>query len=222
MKNILKILIISFLISCQNEQVMKTKHSVKLKDTINNIELQTTDENKIEYLPYPYDTILSGGYYLKYKLDTINLIQSLTLMKGNKEIKFLNDCSYPLLFKNLGYIGADFDSSFVFVQSYGSGNPHIIQLINKETGKILLKGHWIDANEKEQILLYIENEFEKNEKIILYDIKRKKKRIINEDLKNIDFVDRLRYCVKIDTVTPKRIILKIETKKGNILKKYNR
>lgn len=90
--------------------------------------------NKKEIEQYSYDTLLSQGYHLSYRVVIIDSatnegLQSLTLVKGKKDIKQLSETSYPMLHKSLGYIGADFGDIFLFVQSFGAGNPHEIQLI---------------------------------------------------------------------------------------------
>ena len=55
-----------------------------------------------------------------------------------------------MLYKNLGYVGADFTNYFVLVHSFGLGNPRQIELIKKSTGKNILKENavWIDADEE--------------------------------------------------------------------------
>jgi hypothetical protein len=147
-------------------------------------------------------------------------------MKDTVEIRDLNGgSSYGLPQKNIGYVGADFDSSFVFVQSFGSGNPHNIQLIDKRTGKELRKGAWVDANDKEQILLYIENEHEDTEELKIYDVKNNNEIIISDfkDSKCVqDVIGGLRNCIELDTVTMNEIVLKVDTDKERIIKKYNR
>ncbi|UUV22088.1 hypothetical protein [Paenimyroides aestuarii] len=226
-QTILIILIFIVLISCQNKsQEGKIFDSINYSDTTI-VEHQTPD-GIIEFEPYDYDTILSGGYNFKYKVYTDKTgekLQSLTLRKGDDEIKVLNETSFPMLFKNLGYIGADFDSSFVFVQSFGSGNPHEIQLIDKKTGKELRKGTWVDVDEKEQVMLYIENEHEQNEKLLIYDIKNRNE-ILSTGFEKSKCVEHviggLRNCVEIDTVTTDEIVLKIDTDEEKIIKKYNR
>ncbi|QHT70368.1 hypothetical protein GXP67_28785 [Rhodocytophaga rosea] len=147
-------------------------------------------------------------------------------MKDTTEIKDLNGgSSYGLSKKNIGYVGADFDSSFVFVQSFGSGNPHIIQLIDKRTGKELRKGTWVDANDKEQILLYLEDEHEELEVLKIYDVKNDNE-IIVSDFKNSKCVQNviggLRNCVEIDTVTMNEIALKVDIDNEKIIKRYPR
>ena len=215
------------LISCQNNvQENKKVDSINYSDSAS-IEQLITD-NKTDFELYDYDTILRGGYNLKYKVYTDSKndenLQSLTLRKGVDEIKVLNETSFPMLFKNLGYIGADFDSTFIFVQSFGSGNPHYIQLIDKNTGKELRKGTWVDVDEKEQVLLYIENEFEASETLKLYDIKNENEIVISDfqDSKCIEErIGGLRNCVEIDIVTNKIIVLKV-VEDSESKKIYNR
>lgn len=182
------------------------------------------------YLTYDYQTDLKNGYRIEYRVyvepDYPDTLQTIFLMKGQNEIKDLNGgSSYGLPLKNIGYIGADFDSSFVFVQSFGTGNPHYIQLIEKETGQEMRKGTWVDADENEQVLLYIENEHEQNEKLLIYDVKNENE-IISTGFEKSKCVEHviggLRNCVEIDTVTPNKIVLKIDSDEENIIKKYNR
>jgi hypothetical protein len=56
------------------------------------------------------------------------------------------------IYKGLGYVGADFKTCFVLVHSFGSGNPHEVELIKKSTGKNILKASawWIDVIEKKR------------------------------------------------------------------------
>ncbi len=59
-----------------------------------------------ELEPYDYDTILKGGYTISFKAD--DSLQYLYLKKGNKTIGELASTSKGILYKSLGYIGADF------------------------------------------------------------------------------------------------------------------
>ena len=103
---------------------------------------------------YSYKTNLKGGYQIVYKKGKD--LQHLYLTKGRKTIRVLNSVSNGLPHKNLGYVGADFDKYAVLVHSYGSGNPHEIELIRKSNGRNVLMGnaYWIDANEETGVLLY--------------------------------------------------------------------
>lgn len=182
------------------------------------------------YLNYEYQTELKGDFRLEYRIfvesNYQDTLQTILLMKGSEEIRDLNGgSSYGLPHKNIGYIGADFDSSFVFVQSFGSGNPHEIKLIDKKSGKELITGTWVDADEMEQVLLYIENKHDENEELIIYDLKNRNE-IISKGFEKSKCVEHviggLRNCVVIDTVTSDEIVLKIDTDEERIIKKYNR
>src|SRR5215471_5398745 len=111
---------------------------------------QTDDPER----PYDYDTTLSGGYHISFKVDKD--MQYLYLMKQGRIIKELSNCSRGLLYQNLGYKAADFKNYFVLAHSYGSGNPHYIELFRKSDGHNVLKpgSCWIDADEKKAFLLY--------------------------------------------------------------------
>jgi hypothetical protein len=117
---------------------------------------QTTAADELD--PYDYDTTLTGGYTISFKAD--DSLQYLYLMKGQKMISEIASCSRGMLYKNLGYVGADFRDYFVLVHSFGSGNPHYIELIKKATGdNVLGQGSaWIDVIEDKGILLYCEQD----------------------------------------------------------------
>src|SRR5215204_5958944 len=114
-----------------------------------NAQADTTDVE-----PYDYDTTLKGGYTILFKVD--DSLQYLYLKKGNETITELSSTSRGMLYKNLGYVGADFTNFFVLVHSFGSGNPHYIELIKKSNGKNVLKkgATWIDVDEEKEYLLY--------------------------------------------------------------------
>ena len=227
MKNTTIILLFLILFSCSNSKQQKETKEVSEIDIVETPEYESEDKLKIE--PYDYDTILKNGFHLSYRIykDTIEneVLQSLTLVKGNHDIRVLNETSYPMLHKNLGYIGVDYGNSFVFVQSFGSGNPNYIQLINKETGEEIKNGTWVDVNEKEKILLYISDIHEDTEQLKIYDLLKNKETIV-KDFKESkcvkEMIGGLRNCVEIDTVTNNEIVLKIETEDEKIIRKYNR
>lgn len=192
------------------------------------------DDSTIVFLalkekPYPYDTLLSNGYYLKHKVfknpESTDYSQSLTLMKSGTVIREFDSFGFGLPYKNIGYVGADFDKAFVLVYSYGSGNPHMIELIDKESGAELRKGTWVDVNETEEVLLYIENEYKDNEKLKIYDVKYHNEIVVNgfEKFKCAEHViGGLRNCVKIGTVTKDDIVVKTDSDEERIFKTYKR
>lgn len=226
-KTVSSLLFLAIIISC-NEAKVKTKNNVE-EFIIATVDSSKLKDKNIKPGPYDFDTILKNGYNLSYRiyLDRIenDTMQSLTLVKNGRDIRTLNETVYPMLHKNLGYIGADFENSFVFVQSFGSGNPHEIQLIEKETGKQIKVGTWVDADEKEEILVYIQNIYEKNEQLKIYDVRNEEEFIIN-DFKNSkcyrEYPEGLRSCVEIDTITKNKIALKIDTDDEKILRNYKR
>lgn len=182
-----------------------------------------------EIEPYDFDTILNNNFHLSYRVykDTIEngTLQSLTLVKDSIDIKRISVTSLPMLHKNLGYVGADYGSSFLFVQSYGSGNPHEIQLINKKDGEIITSGTFVDQNENKKVLLYIKNKHKENEKLLLLDIERKKERMITEFqyLKtDCGKTDGLRNCIVIDRITKNQITLRANAESSTKIKIYNR
>lgn len=230
-KKTFALLLFSILISCIEKKSEVKNFYNKKSHLTKNINLKQTtkieEPKKLEIEPYDFDTILKNGFHLSYRVykDTIEneTLQSLTLVKGKQDIKQISETSFPMLHKNLGYIGADFGETFLFIQSFGSGNPHEIQLIEKENGKIITTGVLVDKNEAEKVLLYIKNEHEKNQKLILLDIKNNKEKIIT-DFNNLECTHTggLRNCIVIDTVMKNEIIIKTDSEEDNLTKKYNR
>lgn len=147
-------------------------------------------------------------------------------MNGLRTIKELGGGnSYDLPHKNLGYVGADFNNSFAFVQSYGSGNPNYFQLIDKKTVKELLNGIWVDVNEDEQVLLYLKEDDNGADGLMMYDVKNSNEIIFKGFEKSIcakELVGGLRNCIEFDTVTADVIILKIHSEQEKVIKKYKR
>jgi len=210
--------------SCANINLrINEGHDVDTELTINqNIEIDSVEQ-------YSYDTLLSQGFHLAYRvyIDSARQeqIQKLSLVKEKEVIKVLNETTYLELHKSLGYIGADFGETFLFTKSFGSGNPHQIQLIEKETGKELLSGVWVDVNESEKIILYIMNLHEENEELKLLDLANNKEFIVQEfrDSKCInEQIGGLRNCVVIDTVTFKEIVLKIDSDEEDYSRTFKR
>ena len=224
-------LLFSILLSCNQkkeiDKKLETESNQIGKKTTLKKSIEIPKVEKFEFEPYDFDTILKNNFHLSYRVykDTLEngILQSLTLVKGKKDIKQISETSYPMLHKNLGYIGADYGSSFLFIQSYGSGNPHEIQLIKKENGKIITEGVLVDQNEIEKVILYIKNEHQENEKLILRDIKNSKEKIIT-DFSNIEcsHIGGLRNCIEIDTIMKNQITIKTNSENNVIIKKYNR
>ena len=132
---------------------------------------QTNSSDDLE--PYDYDTTLIGGYKISFQAN--DSLQYLYLKKGNKTITELASTSRGMLYKNLGYVGADFKDYFVLVHSFGSGNPHYIELIKKTTGQNVLKegAAWIDVDTLKQVLLYSKADVpSKKDSMTLFDTKK--------------------------------------------------
>jgi hypothetical protein len=164
-KSLLPFLLLLF--SCNNNNTTPVSTKDTAKPIIAKIITDTTHSNTIDsnYLtmvaaitesPYAaeYDTALIGGFSISFHYSKED--QYLLYQKGQKIIDTIGNCSLGLPYKNLGYVGADFDNSFVFVQSFGSGNPNYIQLYDKETANNLIPNGsaWIDVDKVKQVLLY--------------------------------------------------------------------
>ncbi|GAB4093792.1 hypothetical protein [Flaviaesturariibacter terrae] len=101
-----------------------------------------------------YPTKLKGGFSIAYGFNTED--QYLLYKKGERVLDTIGGGSLGLIYKNLGYVAEDFDHTFVFAHSFGSGNPHYIQLLEKETLRNLIPdgSAWIDVDTVRQLLLY--------------------------------------------------------------------
>jgi hypothetical protein len=184
------------------------------------LKAQTVSKDDVE--PYDYDTTLKGGYTISFKVD--DSLQYLYLKKGNKTITELAATSKGMLYKSLGYVGADFTNYFVLVHSFGSGNPHSIELIKKATGENVLKdgAAWIDADEKKEFLFYSENDVpDKKDRMILFNIRTGQKQhfIFPTDIfDEPELLNRIR----IIRLTDKKLVISYDTEKGSKKKLYNR
>jgi hypothetical protein len=175
-----------------------------------------------ELEPYDYDTTLKGGYTISFKAD--DSLQYLYLKKGNKTIGELASTSKGMLYKSLGYVGADFMAYFVLVHSFGSGNPHQIELIKKTTGRNILKegAVWIDKNEEKEILLYCDNDVPTpKDKMILFNLRTGKKQFFNFP-SDIFSEPGILTRIQIEKVTDKQLVLKYDSKSGSKKKTYSR
>jgi hypothetical protein len=178
MKKIMVIMISFLIISCNSDkkklilpksetEISKTNQEI---DSSKNLIIinQKVEDSKEEI----NDTYLKGGFSIIYNTDDQD--QYLIYKKGKRVIDTLNSCSIGLPEKNLGYVISDFDDTFIFGQSFGSGNPTVVQLYEKETGKNLIKEYSaiIDVDRIKQILLYSENDVpNQKDKMTLFDIK---------------------------------------------------
>ncbi len=172
----------------------------------------TNLEDEIE--PYEYDTILKGGYTILFKAD--DSLQYLYLKKGDKIITELSSCSRGLLYKNLGYVAADFKDFFVLAHSFGTGNPHSIELIKKINGKNVLNdwAAWIDVIEDKEMLLYCDNDVPTaRDKMILLNVRTGQKQFFTFPA-DIFTEAQILNRIKIEKLTAKELVLKYETEKG--------
>lgn len=172
--------------------------------------------------PYDYDTTLKGGYTISFKVD--DSLQYLYLKKGNMTITELSSTSRGMLYKNLGYVGADFTNYFVLVHSFGSGNPHYIELIKKSNGKNVLKdgAAWIAVDEEKEYLLYSDNDVpDKNDKMTLYNIRTGQKQLFSFPTDIFDVPEVLNR-IQISKLTDKQLVIKYDTEKGSVTKIYSR
>ena len=181
---------------------------------------QTVSTGDVE--PYGYDTTLKGGYTISFKVD--DSLQYLYLQKGSKTIAELASTSKGMLYKNLGYPGADFKDYFVLVRSFGSGNPHYIELIKKATGKNILKegAAWIDVNEEKEFLLYCDNDVPNaKNKMTLYNVGTGQRQFFSfpgDIFGEPEILNR----IQIHKLSDKQLVIKYDTENGSRTKVYNR
>ena len=179
-----------------------SKIKVENQKTENTKEKDSTDEN--------YDTYLKGGFSILYSSNKDE--QYLIYKKGEKIIDTISSGSVGLLMKNLGYVVADFDNTFVFVQSFGSGNPNMVELYEKETARNLIEQYSaiIDIDSTKQILLYSENDVPKRkDKMTLFDTKKRRKvkyEFPNELFDEPEILDR----IKLKEITEKDFTIEFE------------
>ena len=225
--NIIFTFIVILLISCNNQD-KKSETKQSQTDTVkspiyNPKEEVWTIERLNKEHPYFFDTLLKNGYNLHFEYrknsEEINDIKSqLTLVKGRKIIDTLNTMGYGLVMKNLGYIGADFYDYFAFVKSFGSGNPHEMKLLRKKDATEILSGFIVDADEKNELLLYCKG----YDSLMLYDITRKSDKLL-VNLNNCDYitytVSQLYGNLKIKKVTQKKVEIEIAQDDNKTIRK---
>jgi hypothetical protein len=181
------------------------------------IYLNVASQNRVhdEDTTYLFDPTLKGGYTLVYKVD--DELQHLYLYRGTI-ISEIASCSRRDLQKNLGYIGSDFHDHFALVHSYGSGNPHEIELIEKTTGEVICSGTWIDASAEDAVLIYTPSD-STEDTMILYEVNTgQSKQLELPD----DMVTPLWRGVHIEKVTAGHITISYFTQSSVKTKMYSR
>ena len=125
---------------------------------------------------------LKNGYrlYATLKGNNNESEMDLILKKNEKHISNINGLSCGLSLYNLGFVVADFQESFLFVQTFGSGNPQMIKLVNKKTAKTVIKfeGFIANYNIQNEFFIYRNNSSKSTN---LFDIKNHKNYTLNID-----------------------------------------
>jgi len=167
------------------------------------------------------DTLLKGGYAIKYFVD--DSLQHLFLKKNKKTITELSTVSKGLQSKNLGYVWSDFPDCFVFVNAYGPCNPIYAQLINKKSGRNLFKHDvaLLDVDDAKKIILYTSDTGSlSNMRLTLFDINSGRK----ETFKYPQDIDESAiYCsIQILKLTSKELAIKYQTVTSGKIRVYKR
>lgn len=177
MKKIALSITFFLILSCKSDKDKLTIPKNKIEISKINEEIDTSKIIATQKTEKSNDTHLKGGFSIVYSTDDEE--QYLIYKKGEKVIDTLNRCSIGCLEKNLGYVISDFDDTFILGQSFGGGNPTVIQLYEKKTGKNLIKQYSaiIDVDSTKQVVLYSENDVPKQtDKMTLFDIKTRQKK----------------------------------------------
>ncbi len=143
MKKIAIIITFFLILSCKSDkeklvlskresEISKTNQAIHNSKNLNIVNQKIEDSTEANNEIY-----LKGGFSIIYSTDDED--QYLIYKKGKRVIDTLNNCSIGLPRKNLGYVISDFDDTFILGQSYGSGNPTMVELYEKETAKKLIK-----------------------------------------------------------------------------------
>jgi hypothetical protein len=155
-------------IKAEDEIISSSKAIDSNQQTVNHQEKLIKKENFI--------TQLKGGYEILYSTNDTD--QYLIHKKGGKIIDTISSGSIGLLKKNIGYVVADFESTFVFIQSFGSGNPTMVKLFEKETAKNLINAAsaYIAVDTIQKVVLYSEKSIPTpTDKMTLYDVNKRTK-----------------------------------------------
>ena len=187
----------------------------------------TNNEAYAEQLAYiqenPYadnfDTALKGGYTITYAFNAEE--QFLLYTKGATMIDTIGSGSLGLPYKNLGYVAADFDKCFVWLRSYGKGNPHYLSVLNKETAQNLMPNAvaFIDVDQQNQLLLYAEKDIpQPSDSMVLLHIKtmQETKHPFPQDVFDGPQVNNR---IKLLAVTPNTFTIAYDVASGNTQRK---
>ena len=165
-------LIITSLIACGQSSVnnnnSKRISKITITDTAKTKPISRDAVDNIDTTTYPFRTQLKNNYSLFYCYDST--MQYLVLKRKNIAIDTIsgNNGEPGSRPKSLGFVFADFNDYFAFMQSFGLGNPYYVRLLKKETGSTIFKtACWgASADTLSNFLLYISED----KKLILFDI----------------------------------------------------
>ena len=169
-----------------------------------------------------YDTSLNGGFSISFCND--KEMQYLLYKKGDTLKDTIGSTSLGIRYKSLGYIGADFDKTFVFVNSFGNGNPHYIRLYEKETLTNLIPdgSAWIDVDTSSQVLLFSKSDvpFE-GDSMTLFDTKKMSYKNYAFPKEIFDGPQKLKR-IKLIKLNERAFTIEFECEEGIKIKKYSR
>jgi hypothetical protein len=153
---------------------------------------------------------------------TNKLIKARILERANRPIAIIHQIdfdSHPNLY---GWVEADFPDSFIFAYGTGSGNPRYVKCIEKSTGKKYVDGILVGADEKEQVLVYMENTH--SDSIAILDIKNNRKLYTTDFAKfySVQPLMGLSGYINIDSISSQSITLVIDAHDMYIRKTYKR
>ncbi len=155
MKLYLKLISTIFIIGCSNLNKPMKENSIDSNKTIN-IKQPIKQIDSTEEKQYDFAKTLKGGYSLSYIVDDSD--QHLFLVKGKFRKEISSEDKYNSQ-TSLGIKAADFDNSFVLLHLLSlhhrnGSDPNPFELIEKKTGNVIFKNYFIDADEKNNSILY--------------------------------------------------------------------
>lgn len=180
------------------------------------------------YDGYEQSTDLKGGYRFEFRTykvcDWDQIMQSTLLLKDHRIMYEFESYDIETPVRWFANPSDDFENCFTLTHALGSGNPLEFELIDKKTGKSSLSGIRVAADERAQILVYIDDDHREG-LLFIYDIKNQNTIIANgfENSKCCQFtVAGLRSCVEIDCVSSDEVVLKIDNDDERIFRKFRR